>query len=409
VRSLSRGSFYRLRSLLLRAVAGRGGAGCVSFARARFRRVGPPDGGSGGNGGSAVIQTSASVNALPSYRHVVVVRAEDGAPGERRERQGRRGTDVRFVVPPGTWLRWMRDPETVDRARVPVFLNLNDTAVDRRVNETVRALAALEPTWLPAQSMPAAEGTTYSGSSVMVASASSQAPVEIARSVVAAAGGQGGRGNAFYKSSVNRSPRHAQSGLDGEEQLIKLEQVPTADVALVGVPNAGKSSLMATLTRARPMIAPYAYSTREPVLGVLEDHETWSRSILVEIPAHALEHAQKHREEVWHLLRACRHVVAVIDKHIAASGDRQLGEQVALLQRMVAPRILAACVSSPQYPEKKESVRSEMPRLVQGVPFLTRLSDVRKMFLDLTNEPPSVDGVKHITARSYEAFNARAG
>lgn len=385
-----------LHTLLLRLIAGRGGAGCASFARARFRRVGPPNGGDGGDGGNVVIQTSASVSCLPSYRHVVVVRAENGAPGQRWERHGRRGMDVRFVVPPGTLLRWLHDPETLDRSRSPVFLNLNETADDRRINETVRALAALESALLHAEvangdgALAAPESAAPALVSTPSSLAVSRTPVVVASSVVAATGGRGGRGNTFYQSSVNRSPRQAQSGLQGERQLIMLEKLPAADVALIGSPNAGKSSLMAMLTRARPLISPHAYTTNEPVLGVLEDHQTWMRSILVEIPARALEGAQQNREHVWHLLRACRHVVAVVDKHTATGSIQRLREQIAMLKQMVAPRVLAACVASMSYPPVMEPARTELPRFVHGVPFLTRLNDVRKTLLDLAEEPPHV-------------------
>jgi len=386
-----------LRALVLRAVAGRGGPGCVSFARARFRRVGPPDGGTGGDGGNVIVQVSASVSCLPSHRHVVVVRAENGVPGQRWERSGRRGKDVRFVVPPGTWLRWLRDPSTIDSSRPHVFLNLNDTEDDLRMNDAVQALSALEPSCFARNdasdsvNFDVDDGAATSASSDFPASVkSAPAHVLVKSSVIAAAGGKGGHGNTFYQSSVNRSPKQAQAGLEGAEQLVLLERLPVADIAIVGAPNAGKSSLLATLTRARPEIAPTPYTTTEPMLGVLEDHQTWMRSILVEIPSKTLEDAQQSPELVWHLFRACRHVVAVVDHQRTAGNTRLLREQVRALQRMVAPRVLAGCVVRSHLLQGQPQKDQAMPQHMEGVALLTRLADVRQALLKLTTEPPWV-------------------
>lgn len=263
----------------LRVRAGDGGRGAISFRREAHVPRGGPDGGDGGRGGNVVLRTDPQVTTLSDFRHRKTARATSGAGGAGSDRTGRSGGDLVVRIPPGTIVR------------------------DAATGEIVADLAA------PGQDL------------------------------VIARGGVGGRGNARFKSSTHRAPRIAEDGQPGEEREIDLELKLIADVGLVGLPNAGKSSLLAALTRARPKIADYPFTTLSPNLGVLH---TDARDIVVaDIPgliegAHAgaglgeefLRHVERTRLLV-HVVDVSRDDpvadVAVIDAELAAYGHGLAG------------------------------------------------------------------------------------
>ncbi len=205
--------------------AGDGGDGVVSFRREKFVPLGGPDGGDGGDGGDVVIMTDSGVSNLRIFKRKRLYRAVDGKDGRKKRQHGKNGEDLILTVPVGTVV---------------------------------------------------SHKTQIGGDAVIADLA------ELGQRIVVAGGGRGGLGNVHFASATNQAPRIAQKGEVGEEKSIILELRLIADVGIIGYPNVGKSTLLATASAAKPKIASYPFTTREPVLGVVE---VGLRSfVLAEIP-----------------------------------------------------------------------------------------------------------------------------
>jgi len=188
--------------------SGDGGNGCVAFRREKFIEFGGPNGGDGGRGGDVVAQAVDGLNTLIDYRYQQHFRAKNGRAGMGKDRHGANGADIVLKLPAGTQI-YEEDGETL----------LADLAA-------------------------------------------------VGEQVTLARGGNGGFGNAHFKSSTNRAPRHANPGQPGEERTIRLRLKLIADAGIVGLPNAGKSTFLAAVSAARPKIADYPFTTLNPQLGV---------------------------------------------------------------------------------------------------------------------------------------------
>ncbi len=207
-------------NLLLKS--GKGGNGSVSFRREKYIPHGGPDGGDGGRGGHIILKTLTSCYSLVDYRHLTQLSAGNGKNGAGSNRSGADGNDLILTLPVGTLVR---DAETSD-----IIVDL--------------AKPGLEYTFLP--------------------------------------GGRGGQGNARFKSSTNQAPRFAQPGEPGQTMRVTLELKLVASVGLVGLPNAGKSTLISKISNAKPKIADYPFTTLRPNLGVV-DHNNQSL-VVADIP-----------------------------------------------------------------------------------------------------------------------------
>jgi GTP-binding protein len=213
--------FYDQATIHVRA--GRGGDGLSSFRREAMVPMGGPDGGNGGRGGDVILVVNKHLNTLSHFQHKRKFLAEDGRNGGSQDKTGRGGKHKYVEVPPGTVVR-----------------DLDTNAV----------LADL---------------------------------LHEDQQFVAAKGGRGGRGNAMFATSTNQAPRHAENGAPGETRTLKLELKLIADIGFVGLPNAGKSTLLSVLTAAKPKIADYPFTTLRPNLGVAEIAEDRT-VVLADIP-----------------------------------------------------------------------------------------------------------------------------
>ncbi|MBN1889683.1 MAG: GTPase ObgE [Thermoflexales bacterium] len=242
----------------IRIKAGDGGDGCVSFRREKYVPFGGPNGGDGGRGGDVVFVATPTFNTLNYFRRHRHFKAQDGGNGRGKDQTGANGQDCRIELPLGTVVR--------DAGLGHILADLVHPGQEARVLR----------------------------------------------------GGHGGRGNARFATSTNQAPRYAENGEPGPSRQVELELKLIADVGLVGLPNAGKSTLLAATTRARPKIADYPFTTLEPMLGVVEVDAASGRGtsfVMADIPG-LIEGASTGRglgHEFLRHIERCRVLIHLVD------------------------------------------------------------------------------------------------
>ncbi len=327
--------------------SGKGGDGAVHFRKEKYVPRGGPDGGDGGRGGDVILEVKPTLNTL-NFRHKERFLAEDGRPGAKQNMSGRSGEDLVIYVPPGT-----------------VVYELLD---------------GVSPSLLGDLTQPGQRLTVCKG-------------------------GRGGRGNTHFKSSTNQVPRTAEKGEPAEEKRLKLELKLIADIGLVGVPNAGKSTLLSVLTNARPKIAPYPFTTLEPNLGVAYIDEDTS-VVLADIPG-LIEGASQGAGLGHEFLRHIQRTRVLIHLLDGLSPDpladySQINSELSLFDPNLTkkPQIVALNkIDQPEVQKRLPGIKKEMKK--RGVTLMTisalartNIHELLRKAAGLLAEAPSLEAIE---------------
>jgi GTP-binding protein len=294
--------------------SGDGGNGCMSFRREKFIEFGGPNGGDGGRGGDVVVVAVEGLNTLIDYRYQQHHTAQNGRPGMGKDRHGASGADMVMKVPVGTQI-YEEDGETL--------------------------LADL---------------------------------TAVGQQAVLAKGGNGGFGNAHFKSSTNRAPRHANPGQPGEERTIRLRLKLIADAGIVGLPNAGKSTFLAAVSAARPKIADYPFTTLHPQLGVVS--VDGREFVLADIPgliAGAHEGAGLGDRFLGHVER-CRVLLHLVDGTCEHAGKayKTVRQELSAYGHGLAdkPEVVALNKADALTPDQLKEQKARLKRAAKATPLV---------------------------------------
>jgi len=318
--------------------AGKGGDGAISFRREKFVPYGGPDGGDGGRGGNVVAIADSQITNLRRFKHKMVFKAEDGQKGRGKRQHGGNGKDLEIIVPVGTVI------------------------LQKAVIGDEGIIADLE---------------------------------QAGQQVIVVRGGKGGLGNTHFTSSTNQAPKIAQGGELGEELSIILELRLIADVGIVGYPNVGKSSLLAAASAAKPEVAGYPFTTREPVLGVVQ--VGLYSFVLAEIPG-LIDDAHLGRglghDFLRHILRT-RVLIHLVDGSAESPVDDmiQVNNELGLFDSVLAqkPQIVAVNkIDLPQVQAHLAELRTAFKEAGTGALFVSALTG---------------EGVPQLMAETFELLN----
>ncbi|MBN1643978.1 MAG: GTPase ObgE [Dehalococcoidales bacterium] len=299
--------------------AGKGGSGAITFRREKFVPFGGPDGGDGGRGGDVIIKADSSVMNLWGLRKKGLYQAAGGGDGKAQKKHGKNGDDLILKVPEGT-----------------VVYEKNRDGTDVLLGDLGKG----------------------------------------GEQVLAARGGRGGWGNIHFASSINQAPRLAQAGDAGEEKIILLEMKLIADVGIIGYPNVGKSSLLSIATAAKPRVADYPFTTKEPIVGVVEVE--YGTFVLAEIPG-LIDGAHLGRglghDFLRHSMRT-RVLIHLIDGTADTPLDNMIkvNNELSLFDSRLArkPQIVVINkVDLPQVKEKKDDIKAAFREAGINVRFIS--------------------------------------
>ncbi len=340
--------------------AGDGGDGVISFRREKFVPYGGPDGGNGGHGGSVYLVGKGSLNTLLNFKYKRHWRAEDGVNGQGKQKAGRMGKDLLIDVPLGTQVR--RKEEGKKEAL------LADIVAD--------------------------------GQRVLVAQ-----------------GGRGGWGNAHFATSTNQAPRTAEKGTPGEEVRLLLDLKLIADVGIVGYPNAGKSTLLSAVSKAKPKIADYPFTTTEPILGVVD--RGYQSFVMADIPG-IIEGAHEGRGLGLDFLRHIERTKVLIHL-IDGTSEKPVADlkgveaELELYQPVLKdrPRIIAVNkIDVPEVRDRLPQLEQEFKALGVRVYFISAatgegVEELMKKTLELVSQAGSPVAPKQEPETEYKVFRPR--
>ncbi len=306
------------------ARAGKGGRGALSFLREKNMPDGGPDGGNGGKGGDVVVVVNPHLNNLIRLKYSPHQYAGNGEGGGQRQMSGKSGKECVIEVPPGTVVSRLPDPD-MEPAQ-PGDLQSVPTP-----DEKLEIVADM---------------------------------ISPDQRFVLCKGGNGGRGNMNFKSSVNQAPRRYEEGRIGESGQYQFELKSIADIGLVGYPNAGKSTLLSRLSNAHPKIAPYPFTTLQPQIGVIE-YSDYQRITMADIPGlieGAHEGVGLGHEFLRHIER-CRLLLFVIDMSGSEGRDprddfAQLRKEIRLYQADLAKRPFLVLANKMDLPNSAENLKA---------------------------------------------------
>jgi GTPase len=336
------------------AQAGKGGRGCVSFRREKFVPKGGPDGGDGGRGGDIILRADRHTDHLAHLFYEPIVKAKNGGHGRGKKMHGKNAPDKIVKVPVGTMVYELRNAD----GGLRIEDGQSDEAINKGTGEQARRLPDAEA--IQNQS------ALRDPQSDLLADLTREG-----QEFLLCKGGAGGKGNVHFKSSRNRAPREYTEGGEGESGNFLLELRSIADAALVGYPNAGKSTLIQQISAARSKIAPYPFTTLHPVIGIVELGD-YRRATVADIPG-LIEGAHRNlglgHDFLRHITR-CRLFLFVLD--MAGSEGRSpiadleaLRREIALYDPRLSERSWFVVANKMDLPQAKENLRDFQKRFPQ--------------------------------------------